>query len=68
MWKVHKRNFNPIQPTYELINDEAGATPTTDYRKADALARKLFGRVSFEGHGYTFWDNKPIRYYASQNY
>ena len=68
MWEVRKVRRNPFQATYELINRREGATPKTDYRKADALARKLFGRVSFEGHGYTFWDNKPIRYYASQNY
>lgn len=66
-WELFKTNFNPIQPTYVLILRDRSATVTTDYHKADALARKLFGEVSLQSRWYTL-NGYPVRYYASQNY
>ena len=66
-WELFKTNFNPIQPTYALILRDRSATVTTDYHKADALARRLFGEVTLQSRWYTL-DGYPVRYYASQNY
>ena len=66
-WELFKKNFNPIQPTYVLILRDRSATVTTDYHKADALARKLSSKVSLQSRWYTL-DGYPVRYYASQNY
>ena len=66
-WELYKKNFNPIQPAYVLILRDRSATVTTDYHKADALARKLFGEVTLQSRRYTL-DGYPVRYYASQNY
>ena len=66
-WELFKKNFNPMQPTYVLILRDRSATVTTDYHKADALARKLFGEVSLQSRWYTL-DGYPVRYYVSQNY
>ena len=66
-WGLFKKNFNPIQPTYALILRDRSATVTTDYHKADALARRLFGEVTLQSRWYTL-DGYPVRYYASQNY
>ena len=67
MWELFKKNFNPIQSSYALIFRDRSATVTTDYHRADALARKLFGEVSLQSRWYTL-DGFPVRYYASQNY
>ena len=66
-WELFKTNFNPIQPTYALILRDRSATVTTDYHKADALARRLFGEVTIQSRWYTL-GGYPVRCYASQNY
>ena len=66
-WEILKIDRNPLQYSVTLINRDRSATHTTDYHKADALARKtLSGATLFaKGTGLT---EASIRVYVSQAY
>lgn len=67
-WKVHKINNNPLQNSVAIVNDDKTATPTTDYREADKLARKTIAGAALNTKGYTLLTNRAMRVYISQAY
>lgn len=66
-WKIQHIHNNPLQNTYVLVNDDKGATLTTDYHAADKLARDTFGPVTLASKHYNLSDY-AARVYASQAY
>lgn len=52
-WEIHKINNNPLQVSVAVVNDDKTATPTTDYREADKLARKTITGAALNTKGYT---------------
>lgn len=68
MWKISKIYNNPMQNMVTIVNEDKSATPTTDYRAADKLARSVLGAASLNAKGYTALTGKPIRIYVSQSY
>lgn len=67
MWKVQNVTRSPQQSRIAISNDDASATPTFDYRAADALARRTLGPVSLDARGYSLTGN-ALRVYVSQAY
>lgn len=66
-WQVLRIDHNPTQTRATLVNPDAGATCTSEYREADALARHTLGAATLSGHGYTLRGG-PTRIYVSQMY
>ena len=66
-WEVQTVAHNPMQNRIALINVDREATITTDYHKADKLARETLGPVTLAHRGYTML-GRPMRIYVSQNY
>ena len=66
-WTILKVHPSPMQNSVVLYNDDLAATPTTDYHKADKLARKVLGVAQLNAKGYSLTD-KATRTYISQNY
>lgn len=66
-WKMYATNTNPMQNWLVLVNDDPTATPTTEYHKADGIARRFFGEASLSAKGYQLMGN-PERVYVSQAY
>lgn len=66
-WDILKINRNPIQNSVTLINRDRAATYTTDYQKADALARKTLTAATLFSKG-TCLTEASIRIYVSQAY
>ena len=67
-WQIHRFGGSALQRTVTIINDDPAATPTTDYHKADGLARKAFGEASLTAKGYQILSPHPVRVYSSQAY
>lgn len=67
-WQVHKINNNPLQVSVAIVNDDNTATPTTDYREADKLARKTIMGATLNAKGYTLLTDRAMRVYISQAY
>ena len=67
-WQIHRFGGTPIQRTVSIVNDDNTATPTTDYHKADALARKALGDASLLAKGYQPFSGNAMRVYISQAY
>lgn len=66
-WEVLKVIRNPLQRRVTLINRDRAATSTTDYQKADALARKTLTEAALFSKG-TSLTGASIRVYVSQAY
>ena len=66
-WEILKIDRNPLQSSVTLINRDRTATHTTDYQKADALARKTLTGATLFGKG-TCLTEASIRVYVSQAY
>lgn len=66
-WEILKINRNPIQNSVTLINRDRAATYSTDYHKADALARKTLTEATLFGKG-TCLTGASTRVYVSQAY
>lgn len=67
MWTVSSVRHNPMQSTVALVNEDLGASVSTDYQAADALARRTLGAVSLYKTGYNL-SHQAMRLYASQMY
>lgn len=67
-WKVHKIGNNPLQISVSIVNDDKTATPTTDYREADKLARQTIAGAVLNVRGYTLLTDRAMRVYISQAY
>ena len=66
-WEILKIDRNPLQHSVTLINRDRTATHTTDYHKADELARKTLPEVTLFSKG-TGLTGVSIRVYVSQAY
>ena len=67
-WKVHKIGNNPLQISVAIVNDDKTATPVTDYREADKLARQTITCATLNTKGYTLLTGRAMRVYVSQAY
>ena len=67
-WEIHKIINNPLQVSVAVVNDDKTATPTTDYREADKLARKTIAGATLNAKGYTLLTDRAMRVYISQAY
>lgn len=66
-WEVRNTHGNQIQRAVTLVNNDKSAACTTDYHKADALARKTLSEATLNAKGYGL-SGLAIRTYVSQAY
>lgn len=66
-WKVTKVFPSPIQRRVKITHDGADATPVTDYRTADKLARQAIASPVLATKGYDLM-GRAYRVYVSQAY
>lgn len=66
-WNVTKVFPSPIQRRVKITHDSPDATPVTDYREADKLARQTLTAPVLATKGYDL-SGRAYRVYVSQAY